>query len=175
MRGLFRKALMLAVSCLAVFAVPTQQRHCPDECTACNRNDREDRENRYHDDYEEREKKAKREKYEELDSDDVDDDDGGGEWLDGYTTYYTSHSGGDRGAGGTKLEPFKSIAVKYHKFRNLEGKNVQIKGYGTYRVDDGCVGKGCKDFDIYVGDDESNAHQLPDWEVGIIPIRYRWV
>ena len=79
------------------------------------------------------------------------------------------------GAGGKRLTPFRSVAVKIDRFRELEGRSVEIRGFGTYVVEDGCAGGQCKDFDIYVGNDVSNARKLPNWEAGNIPIEYRWL
>lgn len=100
----------------------------------------------------------------------------GKEWREGVMTYYTSAEGGEYGAGGRKLVPFESVAVKMHDFEEREGRRLKIKGlHGTFRVDDGCEGGGCKDFDIYVGHSEEAAKEIPDWEMGNIPMRYKWI
>lgn len=100
-----------------------------------------------------------------------DDDD----WITGAATYYTSNDGGAYGAGGKELRAFESVAVPMADFERLEGARVEIRGVGTFVVDDGCAGSGCKDFDFYVGDDEDDARQLPDWEQGIMTVQYKWV
>jgi hypothetical protein len=97
------------------------------------------------------------------------------EWKRGYTTYYTSNEGGAVGAGGRKLTPFRSVAVRLRDFKAHKGRRVDIKGFGRFVVEDACAGSGCKDFDIYVGNDVANARRLPNWQLGNIPIQYRWV
>ena len=97
------------------------------------------------------------------------------EWARGWTTYYTSNEGGAVGAGGEKLKAFRSVAVRLRDFKKLEGRRVDIKGFGQFVVEDACAGKGCKDFDIYVGNDVANARRLPNWQLGNIPVQYRWV
>lgn len=97
------------------------------------------------------------------------------QWKRGLTTYYTSNEGGARGAGGLKLTPFRSVAVRIGDFRKYEGRRVEFKGIGTFVVEDGCAGGACKDFDIYVGHDVSAAKRIPNWQAGNIPIEYRWI
>lgn len=95
-------------------------------------------------------------------------------WQTGEATYYMSYEGGPVGAGGKRLEAFKSVAVPLSQFKKREGAWVEVRGIGTFRVDDACAGGGCKDLDIFVGDSEENARRLPDWEEGNMPIQYRW-
>lgn len=113
------------------------------------------------------------ERRERRDDNERDDDDDG--WRRGVTTYYMSYEGGPVGAGGKRLVPFKSVAVPLEDFDEMEGRLVEIRGFGTYRVDDGCRGGGCKDFDIFVGDDADEARRLPNWKDGNIDIQYRWI
>lgn len=96
------------------------------------------------------------------------------EWVDGVMTYYTVHEGGPQGAGGKKLKPFRSVAVPSPDFSDNENRRVKIRGYGTFRVDDACDGRKCKDFDVFVGEEE-DKYDLENWELGEIPIRYKWV
>jgi hypothetical protein len=96
-------------------------------------------------------------------------------WQRGYTTYYTSNEGGAVGAGGKRLTPFKSVAVRLRDYKKFKGRRVDIKGFGRYVVEDACAGKGCKDFDIYVGDNVANARRLPNYKLGNIPVQYRWI
>lgn len=96
-------------------------------------------------------------------------------WIRGHTTYYTSNEGGSIGAGGRRLTPFRSVAVKVERFRQLEGRDLEIRGLGAFVVEDACAGDGCRDLDIYVGDSEANARRLPNWQLGVIPIEYRWL
>ena len=107
--------------------------------------------------------------------DDHRDDDKKRGWRQGVTTYYMSYEGGPLGAGGKRLVPFESVAVPLEDFDEMEGRRVEIRGFGTYRVDDGCRGSGCKDFDIFVGDDADEARRLPNWKDGNIDIEYRWL
>lgn len=95
-------------------------------------------------------------------------------WQKGEATYYMSYEGGPVGAGGRRLEAFKSVAVPVRQFKRRQGDWVEIRGIGTFRIDDACAGGGCKEFDIFVGDSEENAHRLPNWEEGNMPIQYRW-
>lgn len=95
-------------------------------------------------------------------------------WQRGWATYYTSNEGGAVGAGGLRLTPFKSVAVRLRDFKKLKGRRVDIKGFGKFVVEDACAGRGCKDFDIYVGNNVANARRLPNWQLGNIPVRYRW-
>lgn len=99
-------------------------------------------------------------------------------WESGFTTYYTSNEGGDTGAGGKRLTQFKSVAVPRRVFKEYEGRKVDFAGFesfGSFVVEDSCAGGECKDFDIYVGRDVKNARQLPNYQAGVIPIKYRWV
>lgn len=100
-----------------------------------------------------------------------DDGDGCGEWQSGMMTYYTANEGGPIGAGGRRLKPLKSVAVRSEMFERMEHRKVKIKGYGTFRVDDACDGSGCKDFDVFVDDPDD----LEDSDLGEIPIRYKWM
>jgi hypothetical protein len=100
---------------------------------------------------------------------------GGGAWQKGVTTYYTSNEGGPRGKSGKVLTPFRSISIKLGQYDKFAGREVEIKGVGTFVVEDGCQGAACKDFDIYVGSDVENAKKLPNWQKGNIPIEYRWL
>ena len=94
-------------------------------------------------------------------------------WKRGVTTYYSASSSA-RGASGKRLTAFKSVAVPIKYFKAYRGRRVMIKGFGTYVVEDACVGGGCKNFDIYVGTNAGNARRLPGWQKGNIPIQYRW-
>ena len=100
---------------------------------------------------------------------------GGGDWQSGTMTYYTGKEGGSRGAGGKILTPFKSVAIRIGDFKRMENRQVEIQGVGVVTVEDGCAGGACKDFDIYIGGDTSQAKRLPNWQAGNIPIKYRWL
>lgn len=97
-----------------------------------------------------------------------------GGWRSGEATYYMSYESDPVGAGGRRLEAFRSAAVPEAEFERREGEWVEIRGIGSFRVDDACAGGGCRDFDIFVGDAEENAHRLPGWELGNMPIQFRW-
>lgn len=98
-----------------------------------------------------------------------------GKWLTGHTTYFSSKEGGAVGKSGKRLTPFKSVAVKLSQYDKFAGREVEIKGFGVFVVEDGCAGGSCKDLDIYVGGNPKNAQRLPNWQRGIIPIEYRWL
>lgn len=100
---------------------------------------------------------------------------GGGSWRQGVATYYTSREGGPFGAGGARLSAFRSVAVPIEDFKRREQREVEIRNLGTFVVEDGCAGHGCKDFDIFVGDDADDARRIPNWEEGNIPIEYKWL
>ena len=100
---------------------------------------------------------------------------GNGKWQKGCTTYFTAKEGGAIGKSGKRLTPFRSVAVKLSQYDKFAGREVEIRGFGVFVVEDGCAGGACKDFDIYVGGDAKNAERLPDWQKGNIPIDYRWV
>lgn len=102
-------------------------------------------------------------------------DAGGGQWLRGKATYYTSANGGPLGHSGKRLTAFKSVAVKTAEYERTKGRKVEIKGVGTLVVEDSCPDAKCMDFDIFVGDNINNRRQLPNWQAGNIPIEYRWV
>ena len=94
------------------------------------------------------------------------------------STYYTNTAGqgGPLGANGKKLVAFKSVAVRLADYPKLKGKKVEIKGVGVLTVDDSCAGSGCKDFDVFMGDDAQLVARLPQWKKeGIVKVEYRWV
>jgi hypothetical protein len=74
------------------------------------------------------------------------------------------------------LVPFKSVAVPINVFKKFKHKKLEIQGIpGEFRVNDACGGSACKTLDIYVGEDVSAAKKIPNWQMGNIPVKYRWL
>ena len=100
-----------------------------------------------------------------------------GSWGTGKLTYFwadepdVGNGTGSLGAGGKKLVPMRSVAVKKALWKKYEGRSVEIDGMGTFSVDDYCDdthGGDCKDIDLYVGKTQG-GHD------GIKSIRYRFL
>ncbi len=66
---------------------------------------------------------------------------------------------GDQGACDNDLRPMKSVAVKHSNWERYKGSRVVIEGYCCdCVVDDYCLGSGCKDLDLYVGNKNSGKY-----------------
>lgn len=100
----------------------------------------------------------------------------GGDWRAGKATYYASdepelgYGTGPMGSRDNALVEGISVASKNP---GDFGRGVCIRGLssaddGVYRVDDECRGKGCKDFDIFVG-------KSMNGDEGIDDIMYKWL
>ena len=68
-----------------------------------------------------------------------------------------------------------SVAVPAARFARHENRTVELYGWGRFVVDDACAGDGCADFEVFVGDDIANAQHIPNWQLGTIPVYYRWI
>ena len=67
------------------------------------------------------------------------------------------------------------MAVPAARFSRHENRTVELYGWGRFVVDDACAGDGCADFEVFVGDDIANAQHIPNWQLGTIPVYYRWI
>ena len=100
---------------------------------------------------------------------------GGGEWKSGQMTYYWAsepelgNGTGPMGTRDNRLVAMKSIALKGSLADANFGRRVEIEGMGSdFVVADKCLGGGCKDIDLFVGQN-SGGHD------GVRPIRYRFL
>lgn len=57
---------------------------------------------------------------------------------------------------GTKLQANRSVAVKKGKWNSMGCRRVKV-GKKTYIVDNVCGGGGCRDLDLYLGDNVDDA------------------
>jgi hypothetical protein len=83
-------------------------------------------------------------------------DAGGGKSFACKLTFYTAdpkeNHGYSTNADGSKLNAgSKSIAVSKGRWNELKGKKIDIKGHGTYTVEDQCAGCASNHIDILVG------------------------
>jgi hypothetical protein len=90
------------------------------------------------------------------------------------TFYWASEADVGNGTGpmgirDNRLVAMKSIALKGSLGDTNFGRRVEIEGMGSdFVVHDKCLGAGCKDIDLFVGQN-SGGHD------GIRPIRYRFL
>lgn len=99
---------------------------------------------------------------------------GGGGWKKGKMTYYwgaepdQGFGTGPKGGCDNALRPLKSVAVPQARWKQLRGRRVRIQGVcDECVVDDLCAGPGCREFDLYVGYDNTNKYD------GVKDIKYK--
>jgi len=65
--------------------------------------------------------------------------------------------------------------VPIKDFKKLKHKKLEFQGLpGVFVVNDACAGSACKTFDIFVAS-RADAKRIPRWELGNIPVKYRWL
>lgn len=99
-----------------------------------------------------------------------------GDWRSGQATYYASDEpelGYGTGPMGSRDNPLvKGVSVASKRTGDF-GRRVCLRGLswgrdGVYRVDDECRGRGCKDFDVFVGESMGG-------DEGVDDIQYKWL